>query len=101
MSPFTAVRDMGDLLNRTGYSLITLDADEIVVNYPGIWELMRDLKGEKFELLILPIWAGNNHYHRIVRIFYNVAVITWFQHEITKSCDKFYRQNVVTYGSFE
>ena len=49
MSPFTAVRDMGDLLNRTGYSLITLDTDEIVVNYPGIWELMRDLKGEKFE----------------------------------------------------
>lgn len=36
---------MGDLLNKAGYTLVTLDADEIVVNYPGIWELMRDLRG--------------------------------------------------------
>jgi len=45
VSPFTTVRDMGDLLNSAGYTLITLDSDELVVNYPGIWELMRDLKG--------------------------------------------------------
>ena len=45
ISPFTAVRDMGDLLNSAGFTLVTLDADELTVNYPGIWELMRDLKG--------------------------------------------------------
>ena len=51
ISPFTAVRDMGDLLNSAGFTLVTLDADELTVNYPGIWELMRDLKGW-FNLLL-------------------------------------------------
>lgn len=36
---------MGDLLNQAGFTLVTLDSDEIVVSYPGIWELMRDIKG--------------------------------------------------------
>lgn len=38
-------------MGRAGYSLVTLDADEIVVNYPGIWELMRDLKGQSLGLV--------------------------------------------------
>ena len=51
ISPFTAVKDMGDLLNSAGFTLVTLDADELTVNYPGIWELMRDLKGS-FNLIL-------------------------------------------------
>ncbi|BES89014.1 Methyltransferase domain [Nesidiocoris tenuis] len=45
ISPFTEVRDIGGLLNQAGFTLLTLDADEIIVNYPSIFELMWDLKG--------------------------------------------------------
>lgn len=45
VSPFTTVRDMGELLGSAGYTLVTLDSEELVVSYPGIWELMRDIKG--------------------------------------------------------
>uniref|UniRef100_A0A0A9Y615 Arginine-hydroxylase NDUFAF5, mitochondrial n=1 Tax=Lygus hesperus TaxID=30085 RepID=A0A0A9Y615_LYGHE len=45
ISPFTEVRDIGGLLNQAGFTLLTIDADEIVVNYPSIFELMWDLKG--------------------------------------------------------
>ncbi|KAJ8962276.1 hypothetical protein NQ318_018255 [Aromia moschata] len=45
ISPFTEVRDVGSLLTRAGFSMLTIDTDEIVVNYPSIFELMWDLKG--------------------------------------------------------
>lgn len=45
ISPFTHVRDIGDLLNRAGYTLLTIDVDEMTITYPGIKELMYDLKG--------------------------------------------------------
>lgn len=45
ISPFTEARDLGDLLNRAGYSMLTIDTDEITVNYPSMFELMWDLKG--------------------------------------------------------
>jgi len=45
ISPFITVQDLGDLLGRAGYKMVTIDIDEIVVNYPGITELMQDLKG--------------------------------------------------------
>ncbi|CAG2116211.1 unnamed protein product, partial [Medioppia subpectinata] len=45
VSPFITAQDMGSLLSRAGFSLITLDTDEIKVNYPTIFELMHDLKG--------------------------------------------------------
>ncbi|ENN76123.1 arginine-hydroxylase NDUFAF5, mitochondrial [Dendroctonus ponderosae] len=45
ISPFTEVRDIGSLLSNAGFSMLTIDTDEIVVNYPSIFELMSDLKG--------------------------------------------------------
>ncbi|KAJ3109956.1 NADH dehydrogenase [ubiquinone] 1 alpha subcomplex assembly factor 5 [Phlyctochytrium bullatum] len=53
ISPMTSVRDVGSLLTRAGFSLLTVDVDEIVVNYPSMFELMRDLQamGESNALL--------------------------------------------------
>ncbi|KAK5650269.1 hypothetical protein RI129_001298 [Pyrocoelia pectoralis] len=45
ISPFTHVRDIGGLLNRAGFTMLTIDTDEIVVSYPSMFELMYDLKG--------------------------------------------------------
>lgn len=47
ISPFTEVRDIGSLLTRAGFTMLTIDTDEIVVNYPSLFELMWDLKGVK------------------------------------------------------
>lgn len=44
VSPFTQVRDMGGLLSQAGFTLLTVDVDEIVVNYPSMFELVSDLK---------------------------------------------------------
>lgn len=45
ISPFAEVRDLGNLLTRSGFSLTTVDFDEITIGYPGMLELMHDLKG--------------------------------------------------------
>lgn len=45
VSPFTDVRDIGSLLTRSGFTMLTVDSDEIVVCYPSMFELMTDLKG--------------------------------------------------------
>lgn len=45
ISPFTHVRDIGGLLNRAGFTMLTIDTDEIIVSYPSMFELMCDLKG--------------------------------------------------------
>ncbi|XP_003392146.1 PREDICTED: arginine-hydroxylase NDUFAF5, mitochondrial-like, partial [Amphimedon queenslandica] len=45
VSPFVELSDIGGVLTRSGFVMTTLDVDEIVVNYPGIHELMHDLKG--------------------------------------------------------
>ncbi|XP_029449422.1 arginine-hydroxylase NDUFAF5, mitochondrial isoform X2 [Rhinatrema bivittatum] len=45
ISPFTAVTDLGNLLGRAGFNMLTVDTDEIQVNYPGMFEVMEDLKG--------------------------------------------------------
>ncbi|KAK7866434.1 hypothetical protein R5R35_008961 [Gryllus longicercus] len=45
ISPFTEVRDIGSLLTRAGFTMLTIDTDEIVVGYPTMFELMWDLKG--------------------------------------------------------
>ncbi|XP_054430048.1 arginine-hydroxylase NDUFAF5, mitochondrial isoform X2 [Pteronotus mesoamericanus] len=44
VSPFTAVSDLGHLLGRAGFNTLTVDTDEIQVNYPGMFELMEDLQ---------------------------------------------------------
>lgn len=45
VSPFTEVRDIGSLLTRAGFAMLTIDTDEIVISYPTMFELMWDLKG--------------------------------------------------------
>ncbi|XP_055282506.1 arginine-hydroxylase NDUFAF5, mitochondrial isoform X3 [Moschus berezovskii] len=45
VSPFAAVGDLGHLLGRAGFNTLTVDTDEIQVNYPGMFELMEDLQG--------------------------------------------------------
>jgi NADH dehydrogenase [ubiquinone] 1 alpha subcomplex assembly factor 5 len=36
--------DVSNLLGRAGFTLLTVDIDEITVNYPSMWELMEDLQ---------------------------------------------------------
>ncbi|XP_074065526.1 arginine-hydroxylase NDUFAF5, mitochondrial isoform X2 [Macrotis lagotis] len=45
ISPFTAVSDLGHLLGRAGFNTLTVDTDEIQVNFPGMFEVMKDLQG--------------------------------------------------------
>lgn len=37
-------RDMSNLMGRAGFTLLTVDVDEVKVNYPSMWELMDDLR---------------------------------------------------------
>ena len=37
-------RDLGALLSRAGFTLTTVDVDEVTVNYPSAIELMEDLR---------------------------------------------------------
>ncbi|XP_309862.4 arginine-hydroxylase NDUFAF5, mitochondrial [Anopheles gambiae] len=45
VSPFTQIRDVGMLLNRGGFTMLTIDTDELVIGYPSMYELMFDLQG--------------------------------------------------------
>ncbi|XP_034945992.1 arginine-hydroxylase NDUFAF5, mitochondrial [Chelonus insularis] len=45
ISPFTHIRDIGGLMNRSGFTMLTIDTDEIVIGFPSMFEVMRDLKG--------------------------------------------------------
>ncbi|XP_078805179.1 arginine-hydroxylase NDUFAF5, mitochondrial isoform X1 [Oryzias latipes] len=45
VSPFTAVTDLGNLLGRAGFTMLTVDVDDVQVHYPGIMEVMTDLQG--------------------------------------------------------
>ncbi|KAK2465958.1 hypothetical protein APHAL10511_001599 [Amanita phalloides] len=44
VSPMTDTRDVSNLLGRAGFTLLTVDTDEIKVAYPSMWELVEDLK---------------------------------------------------------
>ena len=45
VSPFADVRDIGGLLQRAQFTMLTIDTDEIVINYPSMFEVMWDVKG--------------------------------------------------------
>lgn len=45
ISPFVQTQDIGSLLNRAGFKMLTIDTDEMVIGYPSMFELMFDLKG--------------------------------------------------------
>ena len=44
ISPFVEVTDLGNLLNRCGFNMLTIDSDELKVAYPSPLQLMRDLQ---------------------------------------------------------
>ena len=37
-------RDISNLMGRAGFTLLTIDTDEVQVAYPSMWELMEDLQ---------------------------------------------------------
>lgn len=44
VSPLADVRDVGGLLQKAGFKMLTVDVDDIVVDYPNTFELMQDLQ---------------------------------------------------------
>ncbi|TIC24469.1 hypothetical protein E3Q11_03652 [Wallemia mellicola] len=44
VSPMTDTTDVGNLMNRAGFTLLTIDIDDLVINYPSMFELIEDLK---------------------------------------------------------
>ena len=44
ISPLADVRDVGNLLGRAGFKLLTVDVDDIIVDYPNTFALMTDLQ---------------------------------------------------------
>lgn len=44
ISPLADVRDVGNLLTRAGFKLLTVDVDDIIVDYPNTMALMSDLQ---------------------------------------------------------
>ena len=44
ISPMADVRDVGGLLSRAGFKLLTVDIDDIVVDFPDTFALMTDLQ---------------------------------------------------------
>ncbi|BFZ07586.1 hypothetical protein BsWGS_10624 [Bradybaena similaris] len=61
VSPFTTVNDLGNLLTRAGFTMLTIDIDELRVNYPSMIHLMYDLKGMAENNCS---WARKSHMHR-------------------------------------
>ncbi|KAK4224984.1 S-adenosyl-L-methionine-dependent methyltransferase [Podospora fimiseda] len=45
VSPLADVRDVGGLLGKAGFKLLTVDVEDIVVDYPDTFCLMQDLQG--------------------------------------------------------
>ena len=43
-SPLADVRDVGGLLTKAGFKLLTVDVDDIIVDYPDVFALMKDLQ---------------------------------------------------------
>ncbi|TKY87058.1 hypothetical protein EX895_003735 [Sporisorium graminicola] len=44
ISPMADTRDMASLLSRAGFTIPTVDVDEVSVGYPSMYELMHDLR---------------------------------------------------------
>jgi len=44
VSPMTDTRDISNLLSRAGFTLTTVDVDEVTIAYPSMFELVEDLR---------------------------------------------------------
>lgn len=58
VSPLADVRDMGGLLQKAGFKLLTIDIDDIVVDFPDTFALMQDLQAMGESNAILGREAG-------------------------------------------
>uniref|UniRef100_A0A2R5L4N7 Arginine-hydroxylase NDUFAF5, mitochondrial n=1 Tax=Ornithodoros turicata TaxID=34597 RepID=A0A2R5L4N7_9ACAR len=61
ISPFMQATDLAGLLQQVGFTMLTIDSDEIVVNYPSAFHLMYDLKGMAENNAT---WKRKSHLHR-------------------------------------
>ena len=48
---------MSNLLGRAGFTLLTVDVDEVKVAYPSMWELMEDLQDMGENNAVVGRWA--------------------------------------------
>lgn len=44
VSPLADVRDVGGLMQKAGFKMLTVDVDDIIVDYPDMFALMQDLQ---------------------------------------------------------
>jgi len=44
VSPMADPRDASNLMQRAGFTLLTVDVEDMQISYPSIWELMEDLR---------------------------------------------------------
>ncbi|KAI4210157.1 MAG: hypothetical protein LQ351_006989 [Letrouitia transgressa] len=58
VSPLADVRDVGGLLQRAGFRMPTIDVDDVVVDYPDTFALMRDLQASGESNAVLGREAG-------------------------------------------
>jgi NADH dehydrogenase [ubiquinone] 1 alpha subcomplex assembly factor 5 len=58
VSPLADVRDMGGLLQKAGFKMLTVDVDDIIVDFPDTFALMRDLQSMGESNAILGREAG-------------------------------------------
>ncbi|KAG0674561.1 hypothetical protein C6P40_002113 [Pichia californica] len=56
ISPFVESSDVGNLMQKAGFQMLTVDAEELVVDYPNTYALMEDLQlmGENNSVLMTP-----------------------------------------------
>ncbi|KAG4435619.1 hypothetical protein IFR05_008894 [Cadophora sp. M221] len=58
VSPLADVRDMGGLLQKAGFKMLTVDVDDIIVDFPDSFSLMQDLQAMGESNAILGREAG-------------------------------------------
>ncbi|CAL3963303.1 hypothetical protein PZA11_000965 [Diplocarpon coronariae] len=58
VSPLADVRDMGGLLQKAGFKILTVDVDDIIVDFPDTFSLMQDLQAMGESNAILGREAG-------------------------------------------
>lgn len=50
-------RDISNLMSRAGFTLLTVDVDEVNVGYPSMWELLDDLRDMGESNAIIGRWV--------------------------------------------
>jgi len=62
-------RDMSNLMSRAGFTLLTVDVDEVGVGYPSMWELLDDLRDMGESNAIIGRWVLYN------RLFFHAKLM--------------------------